>query len=158
MNTNPDNHSTPSGNPQADGDNNPQNVPQSETEDFAPVIFSYTRKMALADGVQVDVSKMAKEAGFNIPVFMTDTVFNEYVKVPADVEGQDEEGRLRDILRMLNRAIQRVPMGSHEVRFPCYVKNSMTEPETTVMLYAVCATLDIDDPAPSITIMLPDEN
>jgi hypothetical protein len=66
--------------------------------EFAPVIFSYTRKMALADGVQVDVSKMAAEAGFRVPVFMTDTVFNEYVKVPEGVECQDEEGRLWDVI------------------------------------------------------------
>jgi len=101
---------------------------------------------------------MAKQAGFSIPVFMTDTVFNEYVKVAADVEGQDEDGRLRDVFSMLNQAIQRVPMGIHEVRFHCFVCNSMKEPPTAVPLYAVCSAMDIDDPNPAITIMLPEEN
>lgn len=30
---------------------------------FGPVVFSYTRAQAIEDGVLVDVSEMAKEAG-----------------------------------------------------------------------------------------------
>ena len=140
-----------------DTNTNEQNTPQSEPEDFAPVIFSYTRKQALADGVQVDVSKMAEEAGFNIPVFMTETVFAEYVKVPEGVECQDEEGRLWDILWMLRYNILSTRAEGDRVPFRLYVRNDNTEPKL-VTLHSVCAALDIDDPAPSITIMLPDED
>jgi len=36
----------------------------SKSEDvFGPVIYAYTRAQAIEDGVLVDVSKMAKEAG-----------------------------------------------------------------------------------------------
>jgi hypothetical protein len=157
MKTNPENQPNPSGNPQADADNNPQNPPPSELTESWPVIISYTRKMALADGVQVDVSKMAEEAGFRIPVFMTDTVFNEYVKVPEGVKYQDEEGRTWDILWMLRCAIKKSSRQDDRLPFQLYVRNDNTESKL-ITLHSVCGALDIDDPAPSITIMLPHED
>ena len=60
--------------------------------DFGPVIYSYTRKQAVADGVQVDVTKNAKEAGISFPVFLTRPVFDAYVAVPDGVNGQDVNG------------------------------------------------------------------
>ena len=42
---------------------------------FGEVIYAYTRKQAVADGVQVDVTKTAQEAGINFPVFITRGVF-----------------------------------------------------------------------------------
>src|SRR4051794_4558851 len=38
---------------------------------FGEVIFAYTRADALADGVLIDVTDTAKEAGFRIPVAVT---------------------------------------------------------------------------------------
>ena len=40
---------------------------------FGPVIFSYTRKQAIDDGVLVDVTEIARRVGFVIPVAMTAT-------------------------------------------------------------------------------------
>ena len=54
------------------------------------VIFSYTCAQAIADGVLVDVSKLAKEAGFRFPVAVTAGVWAECVTVPEGVTGQDE--------------------------------------------------------------------
>jgi type I site-specific restriction-modification system R (restriction) subunit len=34
---------------------------------FGDVIYSYTRKQAIEDGVLVDITEMAKEAGSSIP-------------------------------------------------------------------------------------------
>jgi hypothetical protein len=140
-------------------DTNPdvQNTPQMPAEDFAPVVFSYTRRQALADGVQVDVSKMAAEAGFRIPVFITDTVYSQYVRVPEGVEMQDEEGRLWDILWMLRCAIKTTDSQDDRLPFQLYVRNDNRE-SRLVILHSVCGALDIDDPAPSITIMMPDED
>jgi type I site-specific restriction endonuclease len=45
---------------------------------FGEVIYSYTRAQAVADGVQVDVSKVAAEAGIRFPVFLTRTVFDAF--------------------------------------------------------------------------------
>ena len=68
------------------------------------LIFSYTRQ-AIADGVLVDVSKLAKEAGFRFPVAVTAGVWAECVTVPEGVAGQDETGRLWDVLNVLRFAI-----------------------------------------------------
>ncbi len=38
---------------------------------FGPVIYSYTRAQAVADGVQVEVTKTAQEAGIKFPMFLT---------------------------------------------------------------------------------------
>ena len=77
--------------------NNENNDGQTETG-FGPVIYSYTRKQALADGVQVDISTTAREAGIKYPVFVTRAVFDAYVTVPEGVQGQDEAGRLWDLI------------------------------------------------------------
>ena len=47
--------------------------------DDAEVIYTYTRAQALEDGVLVDVSEMAKEAGVRFPVALTATVYGKYV-------------------------------------------------------------------------------
>ena len=65
---------------------------------FGPIIYAYTRAQALADGVQVDVTTTAQEAGIRFPVFITRTAFDAYVTVPPNVTGQDEAGRLWDII------------------------------------------------------------
>ncbi len=71
------------------------------------LVFSYTRAQAIADGVLKDVSQLAKEAGFRFPVAVTAGVWAECVKVPDGVSGQDETGRLWDVLNMLRFAILR---------------------------------------------------
>ena len=43
---------------------------------FGPAISAYTRAQAIDDGILVDVSDTAREAGFNIPVAVTRTVWN----------------------------------------------------------------------------------
>jgi hypothetical protein len=35
------------------------------------VVYSYTRKQAIKDGVLIDVTKQAKETGFKVPVAIT---------------------------------------------------------------------------------------
>jgi len=159
MKTNQNNQSTPPENPQGNPGNNPhpQSPPPAGAADFGPVIYAYTRKQALADGCQVDVSTVAKEAGFRFPVFMTDTVFNSYVKVPEGVAAQDESGRLFDILWMLHCAIKQFRPGQDRLSFQLYVRNDNRRPKLVTLL-SVCGALDIDDPAPSITVMLPEDD
>ena len=62
------------------------------------IIYAYTRKQAVEDGEQVDVSTTAAEAGIRFPVFLTRRVFDAYVTVPPNVSCQDEAGRLWDII------------------------------------------------------------
>jgi hypothetical protein len=124
---------------------------------FGEVIYAYTRKQALADGFQVEVSKTAQEAGIHFPVFITRTAFDAYVTVPPNVSGQDEAGRLWDVVWMLRFAIRKAAQGQSRLPFALYVRNDNRAPRL-VKLVAMCGALDIDDPQPSITIMLPDED
>ena len=75
-----------------------QNNHGQSGSEFGPVIYSYTRAQAIADGVQVEVTETAKEAGITFPVFLTRAVFDAYVAVPDGVTGQDEAGRLFDLI------------------------------------------------------------
>ena len=79
-------------------------VEKSAEDFFGPVIFAYTRAQAIEDGVLVDVSEMASEAGLKHPTALTAAVWAEYVQVPKGVKCQDEQGRLWDILNMFRFA------------------------------------------------------
>ncbi len=67
------------------------------------VIYSYTREQAIEDGVLVDLTKEAQEAGFKIPVAMSAGLYHEYVKPSEalEAEGQSFQGRLHDVFMML---------------------------------------------------------
>jgi hypothetical protein len=127
------------------------------TDLFGPPIYTYTRKQALADGFQVDVTKTAQEAGIRFPFFITRAVFDAYVAVPPGVTGQDEAGRLWDLVWMTRFGIIRCRPGVDRVPVALYVSND-NQRSRLVKLVAVCGALDIDDPAPVITLMLPDED
>ena len=129
----------------------------NENSPFGDVIFSYTRSQAVADGVQVEVSRTAKEAGIRFPVFLTRAVYDAYVTVPPGVTAQDEAGRLWDIITMARFAILRSRPGCDRLPVALYVRNDNRAPRL-VRLTAVCGPLDIDDPQPAITIMLLDED
>ena len=131
--------------------------PNSMTETFGPVIYSYTRAQAVADGVQVEVTKTAQEAGIKFPVFLTRTVFDSFVAVPEGVTGQDEAGRLWDICWMLRFAILRSHGHTDRLPVALYVRND-NRAARLVKLIASCGALDIDDPQPAITVMMPDED
>jgi hypothetical protein len=124
------------------------------------LVYSYTRAQAVADGVQVEVTKTAQEAGIRFPVFLTRAVFDAYVAVPggsAQAPGQDEAGRLWDIVWMLRFAIQRTRRGAERLPFALYVRNDHRAAKL-IKLIAVAGPLDIDAPSPAITVMLPDED
>src|ERR1044071_4623336 len=123
---------------------------------FGPVVYSYTRAQAVAGGVQVEVTKTAQEAGIRFPVFLTRTVYEAYVTVPPNVTGQDEAGRLWDIVWMTRFAIIRARPGVERLPVALYVRND-NRAAKLIKLIATCGPLDIDDPQPAITVMMPDE-
>jgi Family of unknown function (DUF6573) len=124
--------------------------------DEAEVIYSYTRAQAIEDGVLVDVSGTAKEAGIKYPVALTATMYGKYVEVPDGVTGQDEAGRLWDILWMFRTAAARFT--GDTLLFKLYVRNHNGELSRSdlVTLKAVCGPGDHSEPV--ITIMLPEED
>ena len=139
------------------------NTNNNSESPFGEVIYSYTRAQAVADGVQVEVTKVAQEAGIRLPVFLTRTVYDAYVTVPPGVTAQDEAGRLWDIVWMTRFAIIRAKPGKEGgatcTRIPValYVRND-NRAAKLIKLIATCGPLDIDDPQPAITVMLPDED
>lgn len=126
------------------------------TSEWGPVIDSYSRADAIADGVLVDVTSVAKEAGILYPTAITQAVWSAYVAVPSGVECQDEAGRLWDIVYMFAMHARR---GSgpraDEMRYRLYVRNDNRRPKL-VTLKAICGPGD--DGEPVITIMMPNED
>jgi hypothetical protein len=132
------------------------NTNQNESP-FGEIIYTYTRAQAVADGVQVDVTKTAQEAGIKFPMFLTRAVFDAYVAVPPGVTGQDEAGRLWDLVWMARFAILRSHGHTDRLPVALYVRNDNHRAKL-VKLIAVCSALDTDDPQPTLTLMLPDED
>ena len=128
------------------------NASENTTEPFGPVIYSYTRAQAVADGLQVEVSKVAEEAGIRFPVFLTRAVFDSYVAVLPGVTGQDEAGRLWDVVWMLRFAIIRSKPGTSRLIVALYIRNSDSHPARLTKLIATAGAVDVDDPAPAITV------
>lgn len=121
------------------------------------VIYAYTRAGALADGQQVEVSATAQEAGIRFPFFVTRGVWDNYVVVPSGVTGQNEAGRLWDLVWMTRFAILRSRPGPSRLPVALYVRNG-NQRSRLVRLVAVCGPRDLDDPSPAITLMLPEED
>ena len=149
----------------------PQNTNGSESshtvgggEIFADfdVVFSYTRAQAIADGVLVDVTEMAREAGFKFPVAMTRAAWVDCVEWTAatgkrKATYQDESGRLWDVVYMASLAAKAKGEGAKRnfglYRVPVEGKG--------IRARYVLLTLHIgpgDDGAPVITISLPGED
>ena len=124
---------------------------------FGPVVYAYTRSQAVADGLQIEVTQTAKEAGIKYPVFLTRSVFERFVAVPEGVTGQDEAGRLFDIIWMTRYAIQQNRRGGDRVPVLLSVRND-NRAAKPVQLIAACGPLDVDDPQPAITVMLPEDD
>lgn len=125
------------------------------------LVYVYTRRQAIEDGEQVDVSSLAKEAGFKYPVFITRTVFYNYITPNEESAsyGQDEIGRLWDVLNMLRYAVQyKMFKGTSTDQLMFGVLFVMGRKRKKVELKANVGALDIDDPQPAITIMLPNED
>jgi hypothetical protein len=137
----------------------------SKVFEDADVVHTYTRAQALEDGVLVDVSETAREAGIKYPVALTAEVFARYVEVPEGVTCQDVMGRLWDILWMFRnhangtlRPLNRWNEGPAEViLFALRVQNRpYPASPKLVTLKAHCGPGDNLEPV--ITIMLPDQD
>ncbi len=53
----------------------------------ADILFSYSREDALADGVLIDLSQLASEAGFKFPTAITSAAWDVVIEPPADCKG-----------------------------------------------------------------------
>ena len=129
---------------------------------FGPVISVYTRAQAIEDGVLVDVSDTAREAGFGIPVALTRTVWDRLIALPEGYRGfQDESGRLWDVLWMAHYYAVRAS-DSDRVRMCVLVRDirkdlrdSNRPPRRHSPIVAIAAG---DEGEPVITIMWPEDD
>lgn len=128
-------------------------------EIFGDVIYSYSRAQAIEDGVLIDVSETAREAGIKFPVALTSAVWDEYVEVPFGLRGhQDPKGRLWDIIFMFRMSVKNNGE-QNPLRFCLYVRNTHRETldnRDKIELKAHCGPGDTAEPV--ITIMLPHED
>jgi len=118
-------------------------------------ISSYSRAQAIDDGVLIDVSETAREAGFVFPVAVTQGVWQTWID-PHGLEFQDEQGRLWDILTMLRFTIKRSIPGLDTISFTVRMVVAPKRPPELVPLWSKCGPGDNREPV--LTIMLEDEN
>jgi hypothetical protein len=130
------------------------------TENSYPLrqaICTWSRAQAVADGLQMDITRTAQKAGIRFPVFLSRAVFDACVAIPEGATSQGEAERLWNIAWALRFAIRRA--GAHGqiyVRFAIYVCDDDGRPKL-VKLTASCGALDFDDSQTAITIAMPDE-
>jgi hypothetical protein len=134
----------------------------SEPDDphFGPVIYTYSRVQAIADGVLVDVTETAKEVGFKLPLAITAALYDRLVPTQADQDlGQDYDGRLWDVLWMARFTIQIADPGSDTVTFTVVqqeVDAKSGQPQKNELrLWAVCGPGDEGEPV--VTIGFPED-
>jgi hypothetical protein len=137
---------------------------------FGEVISSYSRAEALADGVLIDVTETAKEAGIVYPVTISQGLWGGYIEVPESLKCiQDLQGRLWDVLTMFRFSAKATKKAGDDV-----VGSQRDAPQTmffktifqmpsrgtpkmeTVSIKAICGPGDNADPV--LTFMLPEEN
>jgi len=124
--------------------------------DGAEVVSVYTRAQALEDGVLVDLSDIAREAGFKFPVAVTAGVWG--VLNPSkelEAEGQSATGRAWDLLTILRHAI-RGGSGGDEVHFAPLFVQEPGRSAVPVELWSKCGPGDQGEPV--ITVMLRGED
>jgi hypothetical protein len=131
------------------------------TEHYTPADFwgepihIYTRVDALAEGVLVDVTQTAREAGFRVPVALTAIVWADVNDLSGRYvsSGQSTEG-LWDLLFMASHAARRP-----ENRDTSEFVYSLIMPVGAGNTYrAKCHVGPGDEGEPIVTIMRPDEN
>lgn len=103
-------------------------------------ISKYTRADAIEDGVLIDVSPLAKEAGFKFPVGIT-------TGINALTDGKDFKGIVWDILNVLR---YKAKGGGERINFVVRVGHK------DVYMVALCHGGDNLEPV--ITISLPGED
>ena len=138
-------------------------MPDTRTADpFGPVVFSYTRRQAIKDGVLVDVTETAREAGFSIPVALSRAVWDRLVALPEGYLGfQDEAGRLWDVLWMARhyalraRDRDRVTMCVLVRDIRKDLRDSECAPRRHFPVVAIGAG---DEGEPVVTIMFPEDD
>lgn len=125
----------------------------------AEILSSYLVADAVADGSMRHVEeKIAREAGFKIPVVITSGAWENLVAWDGTDHGQSEEGRLWDVLYMtfLNARKAKAEEDSIDFTMGRVPAGSTRGTPSRVEVCAVVQAYDKSG-APCLTIFLPDE-
>ncbi len=137
---------------------------------FGEPISTYTRAQAIEDGLLIDVSTTAREAGIVWPVTLTAASWADCVAwTDADEKrkgytGQSENGRLWDVCWMLSRVVLRAARQGLQASpsHPMYVELLRTPREgrgvRPRLVHLKFIVGPDDDGRPCITVMLPGED
>ena len=119
-------------------------------------IFTYTRQDAIEDGVLVDVSACAKQAGFKFPVAITERVYNSINNIPPAYDHEDYYGRLWDVLTTCRYAAKNSQGDTILFQVILHTENNLLRRDIPITLKAICHGGDHREPV--ITIMFTDED
>jgi hypothetical protein len=118
-------------------------------KDEIKVIYSYTRAQAIADGVLVDVTELATEAGFKWPTVVTAALWETVQNIPKACSWEDPKGRLWDVLFM---AAFKARQNKDKSRFTFEVILHTGETPSDHPLELVCDCGPGDNAEPVLTI------
>ena len=120
---------------------------------FGDIIYAYTRAQALADGVLVDVTPMAKEAGLVHPTVITQALWHELNTIPENFSYESFSGRLWDVLWMGRLAAAKEEnLGSTRITFPVLLHTRNLDPSTEQITELVMDCGPGDQGEPVLTI------
>jgi len=90
---------------------------QSVSKVFGEVIFAYTRQNAIEDGVLVDVSAIARTAGFKLPCVFTAALFADVEEFASDNPELDVKRAIRKTCRSAVETIRHSGASGADVYF-----------------------------------------
>ncbi len=130
-------------------------------ETFGNVIYSYSRKQAIEDGVLVDVSETATEAGITFPTAVTRAVWDDYIEWSDEDSKrqtyQDQSGRLWDVLFMARFFMANNGTASQMLyQLSCIPRGGRKHKARTITLKLVVGPGDNGEGV--VTIMMPNED
>ena len=123
----------------------------------APIIYSYSRKQAIEDGVLVDLTEWAKPVGFIISVACTAAVWHQYVEPQKNSKalGECERVRAHVLLWTLYRHISKQTGDVGLLMFDVNYLNDAGKQET-IKLKVICGPGDKGEAV--LTVMEPNED
>lgn len=118
-----------------------------------PMILTYSRLDALADGRQFELTRYTRPLGVRIPVFASRAVWISSIKVREAIPFLTAEICANELLTSFLKQSGGIALpieGERSFRFTPRNAGLRVPLRYTV----ICGPLDIDDPAPALTILL----
>ena len=123
------------------------------------IIHRYSREDALQDGVLIDITTIAKETGFKVPVAVTATMWNKYIAPDTWPEiAEDIDGRIWDTVWMLLVAIKKSKAQTSQICYSLYYEMPKAEGLIQELVELKAVMCPGDNGEPVITIMLSEED